>query len=608
MRRNILLVLVGVLTCSTARAVAPDPAAIYQKHCAACHDFSQQSRAPDRDSLKRLTPEAVLSALTSGSMVPQGAALSDAERRAVAEYLAGKPFSSEAPAAKAAAGLCPGNARSFDPTVGPRWNGWGVDLVNSRFQPAAMAGLSSEQTRNLKLKWAFGFPGANSAFAQPAVAGGRIFVGSAIGKVYSLDAATGCTHWSYQATSAVRTAISVGPVNRRGARRFAAYFGDVQANAYAVDAGTGELLWKTRVEDHRDARVTGAPLLHDGRLYVPVSSWEEGPGRDPKYECCRFRGSVVALDAQTGKQIWKTYSIPEESKPTKKNKVGTQMWGPAGGAIWSAPSLDLKRRLVYVATGNAYAEPEAGTTDAVLALQMDTGKMLWARQLTAGDFFNLSCFSPERANCSDPPGPDFDFGNSPILRSVPGGRQVLVVGQKSGLVYGLDPDREGEPVWQVRVGKGSVLGGVQWGPAADEQAVYVAVSDLLSPPDQAGGLFALELATGKKIWHTPAKPGCTGQRWCTGAQSAAVTLIPGVVFSGAIDGHLRAYSTSDGAILWNFDTAQEFPTVNEVRARGGSLDGPGPTVANGMVYVNSGYGFWRGKPGNLLLAFSVDGK
>ncbi len=609
MRRpgNLLL---AVLVCSAACAAqAPDGAALYKKYCAGCHDVPERSRAPDRAALKRLTPESIFAAQTTGTMVPQATGLSDAERRALAEFLAGRPFSSE-PATNLGAGACQGARGAFDPATGPRWNGWGVDLTNSRFQPAAMAGISAEQARNLKLKWAFGFPGANTAFAQPTVAGGRVFVGSAPGVVYALDAATGCTHWSFQATSAVRTAISIGPVAaaRRAARRHAAYFGDVQANVYALDAANGELLWKTKVEKHKDARITGAPLLHAGRLYVPVSSWEEGPGRDANYECCHFRGSVVALDAQTGKQIWKTYTIPEEPKPTRKNKAGTQMWGPSGAAVWSSPTLDLKRRLLYVATGNAYTEPEAGTSDSVLALDMETGKMIWARQMTSGDFFTLSCLMPDKSNCSEPPGPDFDLGNSPILRALPGGKRALVVGQKSGVAYALDPDREGEILWQARVGKGSALGGIMWGPAADERVVYVAVSDVISGPQQAGGLFALELATGKKLWDNRVKPGCTGNRWCTPAQSAAVTLIPGVVFSGAIDGHLRAYSTADGSVIWDFDTAQDFETVNQVKARGGSLDGPGPTVVNGMLYVNSGYGFWAGKPGNVLLAFSVNGK
>jgi len=589
--------LIGVMACGTALA-APSGAELYQKHCAACHE-STQVRAPSRENLSKMTGQAIEHALTAGTMAHQAAKLGAEDRKALVTFL--RPAAATVDAAES--GACPAGGPPFgDPTTGPRWNGWGVDAANTRFQPAAMAGLTAADVPRLKLKWAFGYPGATSAEAQPTVAGGRVFVGSARGVVYSLDAAVGCTYWAYSASpGGVRTAISLDAKN--------AYFGDAQATVHAVEAASGRPLWKTRVEDFPAARITGAPLLAAGRLYVPVSSHEEVRGGDPKYECCRFRGSVVALEAATGKQLWKTYTIAEPPAPTRKNKSGTQMWGPAGGAIWSAPTLDVRRKAIYVATGNSYTEPDPGTTDAILALDMETGKLLWSQQMTKQDWFTIGCRGAD--NCPDPVGPDFDFGGSPILRTLAGGRRVLVVGQKSGMVYGLDPDQEGKVLWGTRVGKGSALGGVQFGSAADEEMVYVANSDVLgAQPQEAGGLFGLRLANGEKVWHTPApKLNCTPPaRGCTGAQSAAVTAIPGVVFSGSIDGHLRAYSTADGKILWDVDTAEQFATVNGVKGQGGSLDGPGPTVVRGMLYVNSGYGRFRGKPGNLLLAFSVDGK
>jgi polyvinyl alcohol dehydrogenase (cytochrome) len=478
-----------------------------------------------------------------------------------------------------------------------------VDLENTRFQPAAMAGLRAADVPRLKLRWAFGFPGATLAVAQPTVAGGRVFVGSVAGTVYALDAVTGCTHWSYSlGKTPARTAISMGP---RAGGGWTAYVGDHTATVYALDAAQGALLWKTKVDDFWAARLTGAPALYAGRLYVPVSSHEEVQGSNAKYECCKFRGSVVALDAATGRQIWKTYTIAQEARPTRKNRSGTQMWGPAGAAIWSAPTLDAKARLLYVATGNAYTDPDPGAGDAILALDLDTGKLRWSRQFTANDWYTMGCRKAD--NCLDPVGPDFDFGASPILRTLRGGRRVLIAGQKSGMVWALDPDRSGEVLWSVRVGQGSALGGVQFGPAADEEVVYVAVSDVLGPTEKAGGLWALRLADGSKVWHTPA-PSITcrpGARGCIGAQSAAVTAIPGVAFSGSIDGHLRAYDAAGGRIVWDFDTNRMFPTVNGVAGQGGSIDGPGPTVAGGMLYTNSGYGLFRGAPGNVLLAFEV---
>lgn len=352
--------------------------------------------------------------------------------------------------------------------------------------------------------------------------------------------------------------------------------------------------------------ITGAPALYDGRLYVPDSSYEEVTGASPKYECCKFRGAVTALDAATGKVIWKTYTIAEAPHPVRKNKQGTQLWGPSGASVWSSPTVDAKNRAIYVTTGDAYSDPPARTSDAFMAFDMDTGKLLWSRQMTAGDAFVVGC--PAGDNCPEANGPDFDFGCSPNLVDLPNGKRALVAGQKSGMVHAVDPDQQGEVLWSVRVGKGGPLGGVQWGNASDGQNVYVAVSDHYATKNlsEAGGMFALKLATGERVWSTPS-PGCA-KPGCSPAQSAAVTLIPGVAFSGSLDGHLRGYSTADGRIVWDIDTAVQYQSVNGVKAKGGSLDGPGPTVVGGILYVNSGYGMFGETPGNVLLAFSVDGK
>ena len=591
---------------------AQDGAALYQKHCAGCHE-SSGGRAPGREALKRLSPERILVALESGSMMIMGTKRTASERHVLAEFLAAKPFGHEPPEVPLRTALCGSPAPALaEPLPAPYWNGWGAGLANRRFQSAVMAGIAALDVPRLKLKWAFGFPNAIAAFAQPAAAGGRIFVGSAGRRVYSLNASTGCIIWSYESEAPVRTATSLGAAGRREA----AFFGDFHANIYAVDANSGELLWKTRVDDHPEARITGAPVLESGRLYVPVASSEEVTAADPSYECCRFRGSVAALDAATGKLIWKTYTIADQPRPTRKSPAGTQLWAPSGAAVWSAPTIDRKRRALYVGTGDSYSDPAAATTDAILALDMISGKILWVSQMTAGDAFNLACPSPEKSNCPDSRGPDFDFGSSPILVDLSAGKRALIAGQKSAMVYALDPDHEGKLLWQTRVGRGGTLGGIQWGPAADEQKVYVAVSDItrqVSPmglvldPKSGGGLFALRLANGEMDWKAP-PPGCGDRRPCSPAQSAAVSVIPGVVFSGSSDGHLRGYSTSDGKIVWDFDTARDFPTVNGVPARGGSIDGPGPVIAGGSLYVTSGYGAMGGIPGNILLAFSVDGK
>jgi polyvinyl alcohol dehydrogenase (cytochrome) len=378
---------------------------------------------------------------------------------------------------------------------------------------------------------------------------------------------------------------------------------------YSVNAETGDLIWKTKIEDHALSRVTGSPVLYRDRLYVPVSSIEEVAGRDSKYECCKFRGSLLALDALSGKVLWKSFTVQEEPKPFKKNSAGTQMYGPAGGAIWSAPTIDPKRKLVYVATGNSYTDVPTGHSDAIMAFDLETGSLKWTNQVTPKDNFLVNCRQPGVGNCPEEAGPDHDFGSSPILRTLPNGKQILLAGQKSAVIYALDPDKNGKVLWQARLGGGGALGGIEWGFAADERNVYVPVADTTGP-ERKPGLTALQILTGKQLWQVPAPPAnCSwGQVRCNNSQSAAATLIPGVIFSGTVDGHLRAYATKDGTIIWDVDTALPIATVNGGLTSGGALDGGGPTIANGVLYTNSGYGRIVGQPGNLLLAFTVDGK
>jgi polyvinyl alcohol dehydrogenase (cytochrome) len=329
---------------------------------------------------------------------------------------------------------------------------------------------------------------------------------------------------------------------------------------------------------------------------------------------------LLALDARTGQQLWKTYTIAETPHVIGKTSAGTQIWGPSGASIWSAPTIDEQKKIIYAGTGDNFSGEATATSDAVLAFDMQTGKILWSKQLTAADVFNMACVGPAKASCPDNAGPDVDIGASPILVKLANGKRVLLVSQKSGVMHAIDPDRNGAILWETRIGKGSSLGGIQWGSASDGKNVYAALSDIgfiqdgfepgkkrIVDPKAGGGLFALKVETGEKVWAAP-PPDCGDRPSCSPAQSAAVTVIPGVVFSGSVDGHLRGYSTRDGKVIWDFDTAHDFQTVNGVIAKGGSMDGPGPTIAGGMLYVSSGYGAWGGLQGNVLLAFSIDGK
>jgi polyvinyl alcohol dehydrogenase (cytochrome) len=582
--------------CSRKQPAPLDGAALFAQKCGGCHKPNNDMRAPEPEALHQMSKASILAALQSGRMKWQGKLLPAAKKNAIAEYL-GAP---DPPLRAAVGAYC---ARDLDPPPNPPvWSGWGVDARNSRFQRASAAGLSLDQVKNLKLKWAFAFPGAAATYGQPTSFAGKLFVGSEDGTVYALDSATGCMWWSFKASATVKTAISIG---NKGA---AAFFGDTNGVVYALKVADGSLLWQAHPESHPAARITGSPLLVGTRLYVPVSSGEEGASADPAYPCCTFRGSVVALDTASGKQIWKAYTVADAPKPTHKSAQGVQYWGPSGAAVWSVPTADLKRNAIYITTGNNYSSPPTDSSDAIIALDLTTGRKLWSRQLTTRDMWNSGCVAEKKDNCPNPHGDDYDFGAPPLLKSLSDGTDVLLLAQKSGMVYALDPEQRGKLLWKSRIGKGGPLGGIEWGGAADNHRAYYPLSDFdFDNPLVGGGLFALDLRTGKQLWHvSPPTPACAHQFGCSPAQMAPPTLIPGVIFAGSLDGHLRAYETRHGTVLWDFDTAQEFQTTNGLRAHGGSLNGAGPAVVSGMVYVNTGY--TNAMAGNVLLAFSAESK
>ena len=573
-------------------------AKIFQSVCSTCHRDGSTVQAPLPEVIRRMPRQTILAALETGKMKGIGESLSAAERIAVANYLG-----TEGAEAIPRAAYCstPGLAR---PNA-PAWNGWGIDPTNTRFQSAQAAGLAAEDVPKLKLKWAFGFPGVTTSFGSPTVYGGRVFTGSADGTVYSLDAKTGCIHWTYKAMGGVRAALVISDDGQT------AYFGDLQAYVHAVNAVTGELLWKAHLDDHPLAVITGTPKLYEGRLYVPISGGEEEvTAGDPSYKCCTLRGSMVALNAKDGKQLWKTYTIPEPPKMLGKTSIGTEVWGPSGAALWSSPTVDVQRRLLYIGTGVNFEAPPTSNSDSILAFDMKSGRIVWSHQYLANDVFNLGCLTEKKENCPAKPGFNMDIGVSPILKRLSTGRRILVFGQKNGIVYGIDPDRKGEIVWQTRVSTGGLQGGLIWGSAADDTTAYYAISDW--NPDKAesgGGVVALAIASGKILWSTPPpKPACLATKGCSQAQPGAVALIPGAVFATSMDGHLRAYDSRNGKIVWDFDTVRDFETVDGVAAHGGSMSTIGPVVADGIVYCNSGYSRIPVMSGNVFLAFSVEGK
>lgn len=601
------LLFVGTTAAAQSQSPAAAGAQVYARYCAACHD-APAPRVPPRAALTRLSPRRILRTLDFGLMMSVAYPMRRDERELVANFL-GKGTDDSAPPASA---LCTARQRVFPRHDAATWRSWSPALDNTRFQPAAAAGLTAQQVRGLKLKWAFGFPGDVIAFAAPTLIDGTLLVGSAAGTVQALDAASGCIHWMFEADGPVRTPPTVA----EDAGRRLLLLTDQIGGVYALDARTGKPVWKTRVETHEATRLTGTIVTHAGLAYVPAASWEESRAVDPKYPCCTFRGSITAVRVRDGTVAWKTWLVDKPRK-TGVSAAGTDKFGPSGVGTWAAPTIDARRGLLYVGTGNNYTHPVTALSDSVIALDLKTGRIAWSQQLATKDVFNAQCARGGETNC----GPDHDFAAPVMLVRAAGGREVLVAGQKSGVVFGLDPARSGKVLWQARVGIGGSSGGVQWGMASDGHNVYAAVADAARTagdqgslqignatfdPVKGGGLTALDVATGRKVWFAPSTPCSPAREGCSPAQPGAVTAIDGAVFSGAMDGHIRAFSTTDGRLLWDFDTERKFDTVNGQAAQGGSLDGAGAVVADGMVYVNSGYPRLGGAPGNVLLAFGID--
>lgn len=602
MRRGFLL-LALVWLAPLDLLLAQEGEALFTERCAACHlnpNPQDNAHTPSRIDMAQFTPNSVYAALNDGVMRLQGAGLQDVQKRALASWITGKEVSDVA--LEITSNLCSSNPQLSDPAASPLWNGWGQGVQNSRY--AANGGVSATDLPKLKLKWAYGLPGESQARGQPAVFGGKLFVGNRAGAVYALDASSGCTYWSFLPRSGIRSALSVAPITLAdGSAAHGVFFIDTLATAYAVNAQTGEVIWQRKVDDHPSVRGTGSVTVYDGKVYVPITGvTEENSASNPDYSCCTFRGSISALDANTGAVFWKFYTV-DEPQPRGTSANGKPLFGPAGVGIWSAPTVDAKRGLIYAATGNAYAEPTPPTADAVIAISMDKGELQWASQLTPGDAWIGGC-NAENPNCPDDIGPDFDFSASPILTTNSAGKDMLVVPQKSGMAYGLDPDNSGALLWQYRAGAGSAVGGV-WGAAVAGDTAYVAVGGYFSA--ETGGIHGININTGERLWFTPPQDLlCSAGQGCGATQSAAVTAIPGAVFSGSQDGGMRAYDAQTGAVLWTFDANREFTTVNGVAANGASFDGAGPVVAGGMVYMLSGNSGFVGRPGNVLLAFSIE--
>ncbi len=582
---------------------------LYAQRCAACHDHPHD-RVPPRLLLGFRSPNAVVRALARGTMRPMAEGLSDAEIADLAAFLTGREPGQEA---RPAANRCAQPGAPVAVNKGD-WPVIGRDVAGSRYEPEP--GLRAEDLSRLKLKWAFAYPEGASGPVQ--VAGGRVFLASGDGQVHSLDARTGCSYWSFDSGRTVRavTIAAIGPDNAAGGR-IGVFFGDDQSAVTALDATSGALLWRTPVETHPLARITAPPVVYEGRVYAPVSGMEDPLTHDPGYACCTHRGSVAALDAASGKLLWKSYTVQEEPKPLPKASAeAVQHFAPAGGSVYTPLGIDTRRKLVYAATAEAYRRENPAGAYSVIAFDMETGAHRWQRQfMPAEKDRSRICHEAGESDCRNM----FSMSTQVMVHTLPDGKDMLLVGSKWGWVYALDPGARGRTLWSRKVGKGGDLGGIMYGFAADARTVYVPIADtVVLPPERAGGLVAINLATGKMRWRLESEPpvcswlagapaACTDVNTCTcsSAKVAATTAIPGAVFAGGWDGHVRAYSTSDGRLLWDVDTAVPVAAVNGIEARGGQVGGYPVVVSGGTVYITSGASV-MGRPGNALLVFAVE--
>jgi len=598
-------------------------AGLYKDHCAACHS-NPQTQSPAFSVLKAMSRDKILYAMNEGKMVSQAEKLSAEERATIAAYLT---TDSKDPHAWESTQAC-SDGMKVNPTMKAAISGWGYGSENRRYQPQQLAGLSSADLGNLDVAWAVGFPGATELRSQPVITEDTLFVGvPSLSSVYAFDLESGCLKWTYRGNAPVRSALSFA--HMPGTNTPILFYGDGGGSVHVISAVDGSKLWSVAM-DMQYASITGTPVLHEERLYVPISTFEVAAAGRAGYECCQAHGGVRALNIRDGKTIW-TYETTEVAQKQGKSSVGTQLWGPSGAPVWTTPAIDVKRNRLYIGTGENYSTPANGTSDAIIALDLDTGKPAWIYQALADDAYNMACVSylgyTDGPNCPENSGPDFDFGASVIMTTDSNGRDILLAGQKSGDVYGLDPDNNGKVIWNTKLSDGTTVGGVHWGMTVVGDRVFVPIADPEWPIKSweyspRSGVAALDVSSGKQVWRHRASRDChldpssvdltngRHKEWWPKCHflygfSGAATGMDGAILAGSLNGKLNAFATEDGSLLWQFDTKKPFDTLNGVKAHGGSLDNAGPAVAHGRMVIQSGYSYINQMPGNVLLVLKV---
>ena len=579
---------------------------LYIENCAGCHE-AQVYKAPHTTWLELMSPQVLYRSITEGIMQSQAAHLSDGDKQHIVEYITQMRLGD--PNAGPEVAWCEDSASEFTELDESQLSGWGHDT--RRYVSSEVAGFDRSQISDLELKWSFGFPASTRARSQPTIAMGAVFVGSQDGTVYAFDLETGCVRWTYAARAEVRTGITLGKRGSEGTPT--AYFGDIIANLYAVDANTGELIWQTSPDEHHSATLTGTPAFANGNLYVPVSSLEVVTAANPDYACCTFRGHVMAVDGNDGSMLWDSYAIPDAPSSVGTTSVGTDMMGPSGAPVWTSPTIDVEKNLLIFGTGENYSSPADANSDAVIAVALDSGERLWSRQTFPGDAWNVACMMADNPNCPKEDGPDYDQASSPLLVDIAEGETVVVAGQKDGRVFALDWETGQSKLWEVKLGRGSIQGGVHFGMAADGTTVYVPINDMndtrngewLDPETARPGVSAVDAVTGEVLWSHVQDNVCgEGRPFCDPGVSAAITATDGAVIAGHLDGVIRIYDGPTGDIIWSYDTTNPVEGTNGVTAKGGGMSGSGPALGAGHMVINSGYGLYNHEAGNALLVFA----
>jgi polyvinyl alcohol dehydrogenase (cytochrome) len=593
----------------TAAADAHPGRAIYERACGGCHNNPEATRSPALASLRKLNRATVEYAISVGYMKIQAKDLNPTERAQLVDWLAVDQSNHNEWIARA---RCSGKEASVDPSARPIAATFGLGPRNLRQQSAGQTGLRTADFPKLELAWAVAFPQTPTMRSQPVVAGDTVFIATSdSGRLFALSSLSGCLKWQYESSVPLRSSLSYGEIEP-GKPVIVA--GDTVGAVVAIDARTGKQLWRSDLRMHESNRITGTPVIHQGRVYAPLSSVEINYTRLDTYECCKAQGAVIALDLRTGRKLWVGRTMEEPTR-RKLNRAGAQLWGPSGAPIWSTPAIDAQRNVLYVGTGENNSLPVTDTSDAIIAFDLDTGERKWVFQATKRDAWNYAC--RDGANCDfgdEAVVLDHDFGGSVMIAKRKDGRDLLVVGQKSGTVWALDPDKNGELVWSTKISRGGANGGIHWGTATDGPRVFVPLNDrnpaTAEFPLGGPGLHALELETGKILWSRKAEGDCSGDRKQRFAAcdtrlgySPAPLVVDGAVIQGSVDGILRVFDAATGVTLWSYDTMRRFDTVNGIEGNGGSIDSSPYVAANGTLFVVSGYSRFAESPGNVLLAF-----